>query len=90
MLTVGPSLITAPEVSLFTEIETILGPVWVALAGYEKPPPLTLVGGIILLVALTVHSILTLREMQIENKKKTTNAEKYIEINRNGNDDDKL
>lgn len=89
MLTVGPSLITAPEVSLFTEIETILGPVWVALAGYEKPPPLTLVGGIILLVALTLHSILTLREMQIE-KKKTNDAEKYIEITVNGNDDDKL
>jgi hypothetical protein len=32
-LTIGPNYITAPEVSLYTEIETILGPVWVYLGG---------------------------------------------------------
>jgi len=89
-LTIGPNYITAPEVSLYTEIETILGPVWVYLGGYEAPPKLTLIGGIILLLSLTIHSILSLRE--IHKEKKIKDEKKYIEVhdNNNNNDDDKL
>lgn len=53
--TIGPSLISAPEVSLYTLIETILGPVWVWLGGYEAPPAMSVYGGIALTVALTIH-----------------------------------
>jgi len=94
MLTVGPSLISAPEVSLFTEIETILGPVWVYLGGYESPPKFTLIGGLLLLSSLSIHSLLTLREMRNKNKENKDN-EKYAGIKLNDNDnkydtDDKL
>lgn len=62
LLTIGPSLITATEVSLYMLIETVLGPCWVYLAGFESPPQLTVYGGIILISALFIHSIIALRE----------------------------
>eukprot|EP01036_Dinobryon_divergens_P030914 gene30914-40234_t len=62
LLTIGPSLITAAEVSLYFLIETVLGPVWVYLAGYEAPPTFTVYGGAILIVALFFHSVAALRE----------------------------
>eukprot|EP01038_Epipyxis_sp_PR26KG_P008812 gene8812-11899_t len=61
LLTIGPSLISASEVSLYTLLETILGPIWVWLGGYEAPPFYSIYGGIILILALTVHSLLSLR-----------------------------
>ena len=54
-LTIAPTLIPAPEVSLYTLGETVLGPVWVYLGGYEAPSPFAVAGGTILLVALIVH-----------------------------------
>jgi drug/metabolite transporter (DMT)-like permease len=55
LLTIGPSLISAPEVSLFSLIETVLGPVWVWLGGYEPPPLTAVYGGALLITALIVH-----------------------------------
>ena len=55
LLTLAPSYIPAPEVSLYTLIETVLGPVWVYLGGYEAPSVYAIAGGVILLVALAVH-----------------------------------
>jgi len=55
LLTVAPSYIPAPEVSLYTLIETVLGPVWVYIGGYEAPSVYAVCGGIILLIALAVH-----------------------------------
>ena len=55
LLTVGPSFISAPEVSLYTLIETIIAPVYVYLAGFEAPPQNTIYGGIMILVALSGH-----------------------------------
>jgi hypothetical protein len=60
LLTLGPALIPAPEVSLITLIETILGPVWVWLGGYEAPPALTIYGGVAIVVALFTHRYLRL------------------------------
>lgn len=55
LLTIAPSFIPAPEVSLYTLIETVLGPAWVFLGGYEAPSPFAVAGGSILLMALAVH-----------------------------------
>ena len=55
LLTIGPAYISAPEVSLYTLIETIIAPVYVYLAGYEAPPQNTIYGGIMILVALFGH-----------------------------------
>jgi drug/metabolite transporter (DMT)-like permease len=55
LITIAPTYIPAPEVSLYTLIETVLGPVWVYLGGYEAPSLYAVAGGVILLVALAVH-----------------------------------
>jgi len=62
LLTIGPGMITAPEVSLYTLIETVLGPVWVWLAGFEAPPDFAVYGGAALIFTLAIHSYLGLRE----------------------------
>lgn len=63
-LTVGPGLISGTETNMFLLLETFLGPCWVALAGYEAPPDLTFVGGIVLVLTLFVHGLLALREQR--------------------------
>jgi drug/metabolite transporter (DMT)-like permease len=55
LLTIAPTYIPSPEVSLYTLIETVLGPVWVFLGGYESPSIYAVCGGAILLIALAVH-----------------------------------
>jgi drug/metabolite transporter (DMT)-like permease len=55
LITIAPTYIPAPEVSLYTLLETVLGPVWVYLGGYEAPSAYALAGGAILLAALAVH-----------------------------------
>lgn len=55
LLTIGPAYITAPEVSLYTLLVTIFGPVWVYLGGYEKPPMMSIYGGIIIVVSLAAN-----------------------------------
>lgn len=62
LLMTATRYLTAPEVSLFLLIETVLGPLWVWLALGEEPPALTLVGGAAILGAIAVHSWLQLRE----------------------------
>lgn len=61
LITLGPRYITAPEVSLIMLIETVLGPTWVWLAMGEAPSRTTLTGGAVVLSALVLHSILSLR-----------------------------
>jgi drug/metabolite transporter (DMT)-like permease len=55
LLTIAPQYISAPEVSLFALIETVLGPIWVWLGGYEAPPFTAIIGGILLISALSTH-----------------------------------
>lgn len=62
MLQFAPFFIPANEASLYFLIETIVGPLWVFLAGYEAPPQFTLYGGICLIFALALNSILAMRE----------------------------
>lgn len=52
----------APEVALFLLVETVMGPVWVWLAVGEVPPELTFIGGAVVLLTITLHSVLSLRD----------------------------
>jgi drug/metabolite transporter (DMT)-like permease len=68
ILPVSLSLITrathhlpAPEVNLIALLETLLGPLWVWLALGETPTPEVLAGGVLVVGAVTVHSVLALR-----------------------------
>ncbi len=53
--------ITALEAVLIPVIEPILNPIWVLLALGERPGPLSLVGGVIVLVAVTTRMLHSLR-----------------------------
>ena len=55
LITFGPGMITAPEVSLYTLMETVLGPVWVWLGGFETPTLYSIFGGSALLITLAIH-----------------------------------
>jgi drug/metabolite transporter (DMT)-like permease len=60
LLTLGPRYLPAPEVSLLLLLETVLGPllVWVAIG--EAVSDSTLVGGVIVLIALAANAVLGL------------------------------
>ena len=51
----------APEVNLIALLETVLGPLWVWLALGESPSPEVLAGGLLVVGAVTIHSVLALR-----------------------------
>jgi drug/metabolite transporter (DMT)-like permease len=53
--------VTALETVLIPVIEPILNPLWVLLAIGEKPSRLALVGGVIVLTAVTLRAIATVR-----------------------------
>lgn len=53
--------VTALEAVLIPVIEPILNPVWVLLALGEKPSPLALVGGGIVLIAVTLRALASVR-----------------------------
>jgi hypothetical protein len=55
LLTIGPSLISAPEVSLYSLIETVLGPIWVWVGGYGAPSKYSVIGGFLLISALVTN-----------------------------------
>ena len=61
LLTLGPRYIPAPEVGLILLLETVLGPFWVWLVLQEQPGLQVLLGGSIVVFALTVHSIRALQ-----------------------------
>jgi drug/metabolite transporter (DMT)-like permease len=55
-LFLGARLIPAATVGLISQLEIVLGPLWVWLAGIERPSVPTIAGGVIVLgaVALTI------------------------------------
>ena len=53
----GPKWLPGPEVAMFYMLETVLAPIWVWFIFAEKPTPMTLVGGMILLAALLAHTV---------------------------------
>ncbi|WP_119458286.1 DMT family transporter [Rhodospirillaceae bacterium SYSU D60014] len=62
LFTAGARLAPAAEVALVSVLETILGPVWVWLFLGENPGVPALIGGVIVLAALAVHTALDLRQ----------------------------
>jgi drug/metabolite transporter (DMT)-like permease len=61
LIATAPRFLPAPEVSLITRLEMILGPIWVWLFLHEAPSVAAIVSGIVILVTLTVHTALGLR-----------------------------
>lgn len=61
-LSLAPRYIPAPQVAMFFLLETVLAPVWVWLVFSEIPTQQTLLGGLIVLGAITFHSIVQLRQ----------------------------
>jgi drug/metabolite transporter (DMT)-like permease len=61
-LATGPKYISGPEVAMFYLLETVLAPVWVWLIFSEAPTTRSLIGGVILIVALVAHSLWQLVE----------------------------
>ena len=62
LISLGPRYLPAPNVNLLMLLETVLGPLWVWLALGEEPAKATWIGGTILIGALVIHSMLSLRE----------------------------
>lgn len=60
-LSLAPRYIPAPQVAMFFLLETILAPIWVWLIFTEVPTDQSLLGGAIVLIAITVHSGVQLR-----------------------------
>lgn len=56
-LATGPRWITGPEVAMFYLLETVLAPVWMWMIFYETPTRNSLIGGVILIIALVAHTI---------------------------------
>ena len=62
LVTIAPRFITAAEVNLFFLLETIIGPIWVWLIIKEQPTTETLLGGIVIIITIAVHSFLKLKK----------------------------
>jgi drug/metabolite transporter (DMT)-like permease len=60
-LATGPRYLSAPEVGMFYMLETVLAPIWVWLIFAEAPTPMTMLGGLILLLTLMAHSLWQVR-----------------------------
>lgn len=56
LFTTGARLIPAAEAALLSVLETILGPIWVWIFFAENPGERAIVGGLIVLAALIVHT----------------------------------
>ena len=60
-LALGPRYLPAPQVALFLLLETTLGPVWVWAFLGERPRAEVLVGGVLVVAAIVVQSLLAMR-----------------------------
>jgi drug/metabolite transporter (DMT)-like permease len=56
LFAIGARLVPSAEVALITLLEVVLGPLWVWLAYEERPSDATLLGGLIVLVAVIVQA----------------------------------
>ncbi len=65
-IAVCPRYLLSSEVGLVQLLETVLGPFWVWLAGYESPPVLTLYGGFVLLLTLGCYFSYTMYQDKVK------------------------
>jgi drug/metabolite transporter (DMT)-like permease len=61
-LTLAPRYIPAYEVQLFFILETALGPLWVWLVINEEPTIKTIIGGVLIVLTVFVHTLVELKE----------------------------
>jgi drug/metabolite transporter (DMT)-like permease len=61
LITYGPKLISAPEVSLILLLETVLGPLWVWWVLSEQPLAQTFLGGSLVIAAIVAHAWMSFR-----------------------------
>ena len=61
LVTIAPRFIPAAEVNLFFLLETIIGPIWVWLIIKEQPSIETLIGGMVIIFTIAIHSFLKLK-----------------------------
>lgn len=64
LIATGPRFIPAPEVALLLLLQTGLGAYWVWVAVGEVPGTATILGGLMLLVVLALHSVATLKSLE--------------------------
>jgi len=57
--------LTAPEISLLSLLEVVLGPFWVWLAIGEEPAKATLLGGTVVLSALIFNEVMAFRQERL-------------------------
>ena len=62
LMTLAARYIRAAELTLLGSAELILGPLWVWLAVNETPTYATIVGGVVIMVAITMQTFATARE----------------------------
>ena len=63
LVTIAPRYITAAEVNLFFLLETIFGPLWVWFVIKESPTTETIIGGIVIIITIAIHSTLSLKKI---------------------------
>ena len=61
-LTLAPRYIPAHEVQLFFILETALGPLWVWLVIHEEPTIKTIIGGVLIVLTIFIHTFIELKE----------------------------
>ena len=62
LVTIAPRFITAAEVNLFFLLEVILGPIWVWMIIKEQPSIETIQGGVVIILAISIHSFMSLKK----------------------------
>ena len=62
----APRYITAPEVSLVSLMEAVLGPLWVWAILGEAPTQAAVLAGIVIIGTLATHAVLTQRELEAQ------------------------
>lgn len=75
----GSRFLPTSLTGLITLLETILGPIWVYLVFKEKISKNSYIGGIIILLSLTLNTLLTARYEKLKNTKNINN-DKSIKI----------
>ena len=63
LLQIGPRYLPAPEVSMITMLEIVVGPLLVWWVLGENPGQATLIGGAVILVAIIAHAVWQLRHI---------------------------
>ena len=62
MLQIAPKYISATEVSLFLLLESVIAPIWVWIGLGEVPSSTTLLGSLVVLIALIVYNLMLIKK----------------------------